>query len=62
MLVFKAVGTPVAGILQLQEVRLREVDACSIHRVGVLLLESLTHHEVGMVLTDCSVVGQRVLY
>ena len=61
MLVFITVGHPVAGILQLQEVRLREIDTSSRQGIGVLLLEGLTNHDVSMVQTKGSVVSQRVL-
>ena len=61
MLVFITVGTPVASILQLQEVRLREVNTGSTQRIGVLLLESLTSHEVHMVQAHGAVPSQRIL-
>ena len=62
MLVLTTVGTPGAGILQLQEVGLRQVDTSGVKCVGVLLFEGLTYHEVGMMQADGTVVGQRVLY
>ena len=61
MLVFITVGTPVAGILQLQEIRLREVNTGSTQCIGILLLESLTSHEVHMVQAHGAVPSQRVL-
>ena len=61
MFVLKALCTPRGGVLQLQEVRLREVHTCCTQRIGVLLFESLTYHEVGVMQTNGTVPSQRIL-
>ena len=62
MLVLIRAGiTATYGILQLQEVRLREVHTPGIHFVGILLLIGNTTQQIDVVQTDGTIVGQRIL-
>ena len=61
MLVLITFGTPVTGILQLQEVGLIKHNTCCRQCAGGLLLEGLTNHKVNMVETNGAIIGQRIL-
>ena len=48
-------------VLQLEEVRLREVNSPTSQFVGVFLLVGLTNNEVDVVLTNLSIVCKSIL-
>ena len=48
-------------VLQLEEVRLREVNGPTGKFVGIFLLVGLTNHEVDVVLTNLSVISKSIL-
>ena len=60
MFVFEAFSVSVGGILELQEVRLGEVDAPACQQVGVFFFVSLAGYQVKMVFADGGIISQHV--
>ena len=61
MLVLVRRRVSAGNVLQLEEVRLREVNSPTSQFVGIFLLVGLTNHEVDVVLTNLSVISKSIL-
>ena len=61
MLVLITIGTPRTGILQLQEVRLRQVNTSSRLCLGILLLIGLTYNDVSVMQANGTIVSKCIL-
>ena len=61
MLGFITIGTPTTGILQLKEIRFRQVDTCCVQCRRILLLKRLANHEVNMVQSHSTIPCKGIL-
>ena len=61
MLILERAGILCCCILKLQIVRLCKVNTPASQKISILLLESLTNHEICMVKTEGSIISQRIL-